>query len=62
VSRFADGSLRCALRRPVSCGLQMKEPADKKEVPPLDAFSGTGTAASMAYMACGAEVAAEVDT
>ena len=46
----------------MSCGLQMKEPADKKEVPPLDAFSGTGTAASMAYMACGAEVAAEVDT
>ena len=40
----------------------MKEPVDKKEVPPLDAFSGTGTAASMAYMACGAEVAAEADT
>ena len=39
----------------------MKEPADKKEVPPLDASSGTGTAASMAYMAGGADFAAEAD-
>ena len=62
MSRFEEGSRGAALRRPVSCGLQMKEPADKKEVPPLDAFNGTGTAASMAYMACGAEVAAEADT
>ena len=40
----------------------MKEPADKKDVPSLDAFSGTGIAVSMVYMACGAEVAAEADT
>ena len=54
MSRFEEGSQRCGAAP--ACELPAADErasGQEREVPPLDASSGTDIAASMAYMACG---------